>query len=194
MAQINGNLLTLVGIIVALLQTLLLALAGFVAWFQLRETAKTRYLEAVIRMFEDFGSRQAYFEADAILGLPQRIEDFTAEEVELAAWAVRVYEKLAFLVDSGMIPAQYIVPLYSRRIVWAWDALLPYIEEQRRLRDTGGAYRMAGDAIYFQGLTKLALRHRARRFRRRVHPPIPPAYRERLQALIQNGQPLLPAD
>lgn len=194
MGQINDNLLTLVGIVVALLQTLLLALAGFVAWFQLRETAKTRYLEALIRMFEDFGSRQAYFEADAILGLPQRIEEYTPEEIELAAWAVRVYEKIAFLVDSGMIPAQYIVPLYSRRIVWAWDALLPYVEEQRRLRDTGGAYRMAGDAIYFQALYKLALRHRARRFSRRVHPPIPPAYRERLQALIESGQPLLPAD
>lgn len=194
MPQLNGNLLTLVGIVVALLQTLLLALAGFVAWFQLRETAKTRYLEAVIRMFEDFGSREAYFEADAILGLPQRIEDFSPQEVELATWAVRVYEKIAFLVDSGMIPAQYIVPLYSRRIVWSWDALLPYIEEQRRLRDTGGAYRMAGDAIYFQALTKLALRHRARRFSRRVHPPIPGAYRERLKALIESGQSLLPAD
>jgi hypothetical protein len=194
MPQLNGNLLTLVGIVVALLQTLLLALAGFVAWFQLRETAKTRYLEAVIRMFEDFGSREAYFEADAILGLPQRIEDFSPQEVELATWAVRVYEKIAFLVDSGMIPAQYIVPLYSRRIIWAWDALLPYIEEQRRLRDTGGAYRMAGDAIYFQALVKLALRHRARRFSRRIHPPIPGAYRERLKALIESGQSLLPAD
>jgi hypothetical protein len=194
MPQLNGNLLTLVGIVVALLQTLLLALAGFVAWFQLRETAKTRYLEAVIRMFEDFGSREAYFEADAILGLPQHIEDFSPQEVELATWAVRVYEKIAFLVDSGMIPAQYIVPLYSRRIIWAWDALLPYIEEQRRLRDTGGAYRMAGDAIYFQALVRLALRHRARRFSRRVHPPIPGAYRERLKALIESGQSLLPAD
>jgi hypothetical protein len=194
MPQLNGNVLTLVGIVAALLQTLLLALAGFVAWFQLRETAKTRYLEAVVRMFDDFGSREAYFEADAILGLPQRIEDFSPQEVELATWAVRVYEKIAFLVDSGMIPAQYIVPLYSRRIVWSWDALRPYIEEQRRLRDTGGAYRMAGDAIYFQALVKLALRHRARRFSRRVHPPIPGAYRERLKALIESGQSLLPAD
>jgi hypothetical protein len=194
MELLNGNLLTLIGITTALLQTLLLAVAGSVAWFQLRETAKTRYLEAVIRMFDDFGSREAYFEADAILGLPQRIEDFTAEEIELAAWAVRVYEKIAFLVDSGMIPAQYIVPLYSRRIIWSWDALQPYIQQQRTLRDNNGAYRMAGDAIYFQNLVKLALRHRARRFSRRVHPSIPAAYRDRLQALLASGQSLLPAD
>ncbi|MGE5333864.1 MAG: hypothetical protein ACM3N4_04125 [Nitrososphaerota archaeon] len=194
MAQINDNLLTLIGIAAASLQTVLLALAGFVAWFQLRETAKTRYLEAVIRMFDDFGSRQAYFEADAILGLPRQIEEFTPEEIELAAWSVRVYEKMGFLVDSAMIPAKYIVPLYSRRIVWAWDALLPYIQEQRRLRDTGGAYRMAGDAAHFENLHKLALRYRTRHLSHRVHPPIPLAYRARLKALVESGQPLLPSD
>jgi hypothetical protein len=116
---------TLVAISVGAVQTIILVIAGFVAWFQLRETAKTRYLEAIVRVFEDFGSEEAYHYADLVLGLPTRIEDYTPAEVELATWVVRVYEKIGFLVESGMIPADYIIPLYSRRIVWTWTAVQP---------------------------------------------------------------------
>ena len=182
-----------VGIAVAALQTLLLAVAGFVAYFQFRETARARYLEALVRMFDDFGSREAYQYADAVLGLPQRIQDYTAEEMELATWVVRVYEKIGFLVESGMIPADYLVPLYSRRIVWSWQALQPYIQEQRRLRDGGGAYRLAGDAHNFEKLAR-----RARAYRSRVHPaarvdpPIPADYRQQVAAAVARGEPLVP--
>ena len=50
---------TLVAISVGAVQTIILVIAGFVAWFQLRETAKTRYLEAIVRVFEEFGSEEA---------------------------------------------------------------------------------------------------------------------------------------
>ncbi|MBF6590892.1 MAG: hypothetical protein IVW57_10250, partial [Ktedonobacterales bacterium] len=163
--------------------------AGFVAWFQLREAAKTRYLEALIRMFDDFGSREAYFEADALLGLPQRIEDFSPAEIGLASWSVRIYEKIGFLVDTGLIPEDLIVPLYSRRILWSWDALQPYIKQQRELRDNGGAYRMAGDGLYFERLYQRALAYRRRHYRgQRANPPVPAAYRERLQQILASGQ------
>ncbi|MEO7000372.1 MAG: hypothetical protein ABI068_01030 [Ktedonobacterales bacterium] len=186
----TGTDVALIGIAVALFQTLLLAVAGFVAWSQWREQAKARYLEGLVRIFEDFGSREAYADADAVLGLPQRIEEYTAEELELATWAVRVYEKIAFLVDSELIPAEYIIPLYSRRIVWDWDALQPYIKEQRRLRDSDGGYRLAGDALYFERLAARALTYRKRTFKepQRAHPPIPAVYRERLRATITRGE------
>jgi hypothetical protein len=192
--QLPTDLTALATIAVAVLQTLLLAIAGFVAWFQLREAAKSRYLGALVRVFEEFGSREAYADADNVLGLPARFADFTPEEVELATWVVRVYEKIAFLVESGMIPEQYIVPLYSRRIVWTWDAVQPYVEEQRRLRDTGGAYQMSGDALHFEGLAARALAHRQRVFKRaeRAHPPIPVAYRRRLETLMAAGQSVAP--
>ncbi len=185
----------LIGIVVALLQTLLLALAGWVAWFQLRETAKSRYLEAVVRMFEDFGSKEAYAEADDVLGLPERIEDFSTDEIELATWATRVYEKIAFLVESEMIPEEFIVPLYSRRIVWSWEALNPFVERQRQLRDTGGAYRMGCDGFYFERLYKRTARYRRREFRgdRRL-PAIPAAYREQLRQRIASGARVAPRD
>jgi hypothetical protein len=188
MPTFSSETVTFIGIAVALLQTVLLAVAGFVAWFQLRESAKTRYLEALVRMFDDFGSREAYFDADALLGLPARIEDYNTEETELATWAVRVYEKIGFFVASGLIPEELIVPLYSRRIVWSWHALQPYIQYQRKLRDTGGAYRMAGDGLYFEQLFQRARAYRAHHYPKRVDPPIPAAYQQRLQSILASGE------
>jgi hypothetical protein len=189
MPSISNNVVALVGVVTALLQVVLLAVAGFVAWFQLREAAKTRYLEALVRMFDDFGSREAYFDADALLGLPQRIENYNNEEIELAIWSVRTYEKIGFFVDTGMIPEEFIIPLYSRRIVWSWAALWPFIQWQRTLRDEGGAYRMAGDGLYFERLYKRAKTYRQHQYRgKRADPPIPDAYRQRLAEILASGE------
>jgi hypothetical protein len=164
--------------------------AGFVAWRQLREAQRARFLGAIIRMYDDLGNREAYEDADDALGLPGRIEEYTPEEVELATWTTRVYEKLGFLVESGMIPAEYIIPLYSRRIVWTWESLQPFIRDQRRQRDDGGAYRMSGDGRYFELLARRALTYRERAFRgsKRAHPPVPTAYRERVREKVTRGE------
>ena len=190
MPSLTTNTVALIEVVVALLQTILLVVAGLVAVFQLRATQKSRYLESLVRMFEDFGSHDAYADADAVLGLPATYQEYTPQEVELATWAVRVYEKIAFLVDTEMIPANYIIPLYSRRIVWTWDALQPYIQEERRLRDSGGEYRMAGDGRYFERLAKRALAYRQQTFKdaSRAHPDVPTSYRERLRAAIARGE------
>lgn len=190
MFALNSSLVALIGILVAALQTVLLVVAGAVAWRQLREAQRARYLGAIIRMFDDIGSRESYEDADAVLGLPATIDEFTTQEMELATWTTRVYEQLAFLVESGMIPEKYIVPLDSRRILWTWDALQPYIQEQRRLRDSGGAYRISGDGRYFELLVGRALRYRSHVFggTKRQHPSIPSAYRERVLQMIARGE------
>jgi hypothetical protein len=190
MFSLDSTQIALIEAAVAVLQTLLLVIAGAFGWRQLREAQRSRYLGAIIRMFDEIGSREAFEDADAALGLPARIEDYTPEELELATWTTRVYEKLAFLVESGMIPARYIVPLDSRRILWTWDALQPYIQEQRRLRDSGGGYRISGDGRFFELLAQRALRYRARTFAetKRTHPPIPQDYRERVRQMIARGE------
>lgn len=190
MPAIDASQIAFVEALVAALQTLVLVVAGYVAWRQLREAQRARLLSAMIRMYDDLGSREAYEDADAALGLPARIEDYTPEEKELATWTTRVYEKLGFLVESGMIPARYIIPLYSRRIVWTWDALQPFIQDQRRLRDTGGAYRMSCDGRYFESLMKRALTFRERAFTggKRSHPEVPAAYRDAVQDRIARGE------
>lgn len=190
MLSLDASQIALIEVAVAALQTALLVAAGVVAWRQWREAQRTRYLGAILRMFDELDSREAYQDADATLGLPQSIQEFTPEERELATWTTRVYEKLAFLVESGMIPAKYIVPIDSRRIVWTWDALQPYIQEQRRLRDSGGAYRISGDGRYFELLAARALRYRKRTFgaSERVHPAIPRDYRARVEQAIARGE------
>jgi hypothetical protein len=190
MFAFDASQVALIEAVVAVLQTALLVVAGGFAWRQLREVQRARYLGAIIRMFDEIGSRDAYEDADAALGLPARIEDYTPEELELATWTTRVYEKLAFLVESGMIPAQYLVPLDSRRILWTWDALQPYIQEQRRLRDSGGGYRISGDGRYFELLVARALRYRGKVFGKtqRQHPPVPADYRERVRQMIERGE------
>lgn len=192
MPAFDASQIAVLEALVAILQTVLLVVAGYVAWRQLREAQRARLLSAMIRLFDDLGSRDAYEDADAALGLPARIEDYTPEELELATWTTRVYEKLGFMVESGMIPASYIIPLYSRRIVWTWDALQPFIQEQRRLRDDGGAYRMSGDGRYFEALMKRSLTFRERAFKlgKRAHPTVPAAYRERVQEAIARGERL----
>ena len=190
MLSLDASQIALIEVLVAALQTALLVAAGAVAWRQWREAQRARYLGAMLRMFDEIDSREAYQDADATLGLPERIQDFTPEELELATWTTRVFEKLAFLVESGMIPARYIIPIDSRRIVWTWDALQPYIQEQRRLRDSGGAYRVSGDGRYFELLAGRALRYRKQTFgaSERVHPPIPSDYRARVEAAIARGE------
>ncbi|HEX9068647.1 MAG TPA: hypothetical protein VF807_07750 [Ktedonobacterales bacterium] len=190
MFQLDATTITL-GI--AIVQTIFLVLAGFAAYFQFRETAKTRYLEAVVRMFEDFGSHEAYHHADLVLGLPPRIEAFSPDELTLATWVVRVYEEIGFLVESEMIPAAYLVPLYSRRIVWSWQALRPFVERQRELQRTGGAYRMSGDGRYFEKLYHRALAYRkGQRRKEQVEPPIPEDYRQQLAQAIARGERIVP--
>ncbi len=192
MPAIDTSQLALLEALVAVLQTLILVVAGFVAWRQLREAQRARFLGAIIRMYDDLGSREAYEDADAVLGLPAHIEEYTPEEMELATWTTRVYEKLGFLVESGMIPAEYIIPLYSRRIAWTWEALQPFIQDQRRLRDDSGAYRMSGDGRYFEMLAKRALSYREREFKgsKRAHPTVPPAYRDRVLEMTARGERL----
>jgi hypothetical protein len=190
MIPLDSTQIALIEVAVAALQTILLLVAGAFAWRQVREAQRSRYLGAILRMFDEIGSREAYEDADATLGLPERFEDYTPEEQELATWTTRVYEKLAFLVESGMIPEEYIVPLDSRRIMWTWDALQPFIQEQRRLRDSGGGYRISGDGRFFELLARRALRYRARTFggTKRAHPPIPKDYRERVRKRIALGE------
>lgn len=190
MLSLDSNQIALIEIVVAALQTVLLALAGVVVWRQARKAQRLRSLDAILRMYDEVDSRTAAQDADAALGLPERIEDYTPEELELATWTTRVYEKLAFLVESGMIPAEYIVPLDSRRILWTWDALQPFIQEQRRLRDSGGGYRVSGDGRYFELLARRALRYRTQTFgdAKRAHPPIPQDYRERVRQMIARGE------
>ena len=192
MPSLTTNDVALIVAGVALLLTIFLAIAGFVAYFQVRATQKTRSLEAAVRLFEDFGSRGAYADTDAVLGLPASYADFTAEEMELATWVTRVYEKIAFLVESGMIPEEYIVPLYSRRILWTWSALQPYIIEQRRLRDTGGEYRMSGDGRYFEQLAERARAYRKRAFKDEpgAFSPVPTEYRQWVLQQMARGQRL----
>lgn len=190
MLSLDSTQIALIEIVVAVLQAVLVVLAGVIAWRRVREARRSRYLDATLRMFDEVGSRAAYQDADAALGLPERIEDYTPEELELATWTTRVYEQLAFLVESGMIPAEYIVPLDSRRILWTWDALQPFIQEQRRLRDSGGGYRISGDGRFFELLARRALRYRTRTFddAKRAHPPIPQDYRERVRQMIARGE------
>jgi hypothetical protein len=178
--------------LVAGLQTALLVVAGIVVWRQLRQAQRARYLNAVLRIYDELGSGPAYADADAALGLPERIEDYTPEERELATWTTRVYEKLGFLVESGAIPAHYIIPLYSRRIIWTWEALQPFIKEQRALRDSDGAYRMNSDGRYFETLALRALKYRNRTFKTlsRAHPAVPTAYREDVARLVARGERL----
>ncbi len=192
MPAIDASQIALLEALVAVLQTLVLVVAGFVAWRQLREAQRARFLGAIIHMYDDLGSREAYEDADAALGLPAHIEEYTLEEQELATWTTRVYEKLGFLVESNLIPAEYIIPLYSRRIVWTWEALQPFIQQQRSQRDDGGAYRMSGDGRYFEMLATRARAYRARAFKgsKRAHPTVPPAYRERVLAMIARGERL----
>ncbi len=192
MPAIDASQIALLEALVAVLQTVVLVVAGLVAWRQLREAQRARFLGAIIHMYDELGSREAYEDADAALGLPASIEEYTPEELELATWTTRVYEKLGFLVESRMIPAQYIIPLYSRRIIWTWDALQPFIQEQRRLRDDGGAYRMSGDGRYFELLAKRAVGYRARAFKgnKRAHPTVPAAYREKVREMIERGERL----
>jgi hypothetical protein len=192
MPAIDANQIALLEALVAVLQTLVLVVAGIVAWWQLREVQRARYLGAIIHVYDELGNRETYEDADAALGLPASIEEYTPEELELATWTTRVYEKLGFLVESGLIPAEYIIPLYSRRIVWTWDALQPFIQSQRSQRDDGGAYRMSGDGRYFELLAKRALDYRMRSFKgsKRAHPSVPPAYREGVREKVARGERL----
>ena len=91
MFGLSTTTVALIEVCVAVPQTLVLLIAGGVAWRQLHEAQRTRYLGAIIRMYDDIGSRAAYEDADAALGLPDRIEDYTPEERELATWTTRVY-------------------------------------------------------------------------------------------------------
>ncbi|HEX9038782.1 MAG TPA: hypothetical protein VF808_17505 [Ktedonobacterales bacterium] len=192
MPAIDASQIALLVALVAVLQTVALVVGGIVIWRQLRESRRERELSAILHLFDDLGSRAAYEDGDTALGLPARIEEYTPEELELATWMVRVYEKLGFLVESGSLPPRRIIPLYSRRIIWTWDALQPFIQEQRRLRDSDGAYRIGGDGRYFEELTKRALMYRERTFKAspRVHPAVPVAYRERVRETIARGERL----
>lgn len=190
MSSLNVGQVALIEVVVAALEALLVVVVGVIGWRWLRAARRAYAADTLLRLHDELGTHTAFEDTDAALGLPARIEEYTPQELELATSVTRDYERLAFLVESGVVPAAGVLPLHARRIVWVWQALQPFIREQRRLRDVGGAYRLNGDGRAFEALAQRAARSRARLYKdeKQAQPPVPAEYRERVRQAIARGE------
>lgn len=113
--------------------------AGFVAYRELTELDRSRYLEVGDRLFEELNSVE---NVEARRWIFQNLTEDPQEGVHILTPEGRAavktvlnsLDRVAFLSQSGWIPEEMIMPWMNSMVVKAWARLEPYVlyESQRR--------------------------------------------------------------
>lgn len=128
--------------------------AGFIAYRELNENAKSRHLEVADRLFmelnapENVQARRWVFQhlpADPAQGLAS----MTPDERNLVKQVLNSLDRVAFLTQQDWIPDDMVMPWMNPMIVKTWDKLQPYVDyECARRREPD----------YYQSVRRLAER------------------------------------
>jgi hypothetical protein len=147
-AGISSNLAVLIEALSTALATAAVFGAGFIAYQQLRETSKTRYMEVADRLFVELNSEKN-IEARRIVyqqltdGNAKSKEKLNEQEKEAIKTVLNSLDRVAFLTQSGWIPDDLVMPWMHPMIAKSWEKLEPYVLHERKLRNEPYYYRLA---------------------------------------------------
>lgn len=120
--------------------------AGFIAYRELNENAKSRHLEVADRLFselnapENVQARRWVFQH-----LPpdpaQNLASLSMEERDLVKKVLNSLDRVAFLTQQDWIPDDMVMPWMNPMIVKSWEKLQPYVDYECQRRQEPDYYR-----------------------------------------------------
>jgi hypothetical protein len=133
--------------------------AAIIALWQLIEMRKARHLEAMLQVYEMFGSKASRKERRFIYNELNYSspEAFTSEELEIVEHVSVTFERIGKLVESDLVPANELLEGHCEVIIRSWNRLKPYIKHRRDKGD--GRY-----GKHFETLVDLALKYHSKHF------------------------------
>lgn len=120
--------------------------AGFIAYRELSENAKSRHLEVADRLFtelnapENVQARRWVFQnlpADPAQGLAS----LSSTERDQVKKVLNSLDRVAFLTQQDWIPDDMVMPWMNPMIVKAWEKLEPYVDYESQRRHEPEYYR-----------------------------------------------------
>jgi hypothetical protein len=124
--------------------------AAVVAVRQLKEMARSRNLEAMLRVYELIASKEARASRRFIYTeLSSEPDAVTSEELDKIEEVSVTFDRVGALVGAGLVPADLLFASHRDMIIRAWDRLAPYVAYHR-------LQRYAAYARHFEQLAGLA--------------------------------------
>jgi hypothetical protein len=128
--------------------------AGFIAYRELSEVAKSRYIDVADRLFEELNSPENTEARKAIYYNLKAAPDISkvklsAETRKAMRRVLNSLDRVAFLTQEGWIPEDLVMPWMHPMIVKSWEKLEPYVLYQRERRN---------EPYYFEQAEELAER------------------------------------
>lgn len=119
---------TLFSSISTTIAAIIAAVAAIIAIKQLREMAKTRHLEAMLRVYEMIGNESARedrrFIFNNLSSPPELITDEERNRIERVSVTL---DRVGKLIKSGLVPKEEFLNSHYEMVVRCWKVLEPYI-------------------------------------------------------------------
>jgi len=122
--------------------------AGYIAYRELSEASKSRYLNIADRLFEELNSpenikarRRIFQNLDP--DPEQGIKKLKAEDQDAMKRVLNSLDRVAFLTQPGWIPEDLVMPWMHPMIAKAWEKLEPYVMYERERRKEPYYYKYA---------------------------------------------------
>lgn len=151
----NADFWALAASISQVLASISVIAAIIFAVVQLREATRTRYLEAVARIFEEFRSK-AFFQDRRFIYSHDAFDyaSCTDEERTQIERSINTFNRMSFLVEKGLLPKKLVLEMWSGALLSVWQKLESYVQDRRRV--TG----FSDWAIQFEHMAALSREYR----------------------------------
>jgi hypothetical protein len=146
--------------IATVISTLIVILAAVFAFHQLREMARARSAEAVVKIFEmmidDVETRSARrYVRTHELPRPGKASEETFAKM-YRVWVS--FDNLGIMVFEGLLPERIPMEMFHTSVIECWEKLAPHIDHERNQR--GKRYQ-----VFFEDLYCRSLRYQRKHYR-----------------------------
>lgn len=145
---VKGDLWTFIEAVSTAVAAAAVFSAGFVAYRELSEVARSRHMEIVDRLFAELNSAENIAARRWIfLNLPadpkEGLASLTSEGRAAVKLVLNSLDRVAFLTLPGWVDEDLVMPWMNPMIVKAWEKLEPYVLYESRRRNEPDYYQAA---------------------------------------------------
>jgi len=119
----------------SLIQTVVISVALYYAWKEVKNTSDDRNVALLLSIHENFSSDEARFNRWYVYNrLPNSTSDFTSEDYRVANATWRLMDFLGVLTNNNFIDQNLVYKLHSEKVVKLWEKLESHINNYRDVR------------------------------------------------------------
>ena len=131
--------------------------ASIIAVRQLKESTRTRHLEAMLQVYQMIGNEDARSSRRLVYNLDAEPGQLTAEQRDCVEKVTVSFDRIGFLVKSGLVPKDHFFESHCEVVIRSWRKLEPYIDHH--IQKVGGRH-----AHHFRFLAQEAEKYHAAHF------------------------------